>query len=140
MGKPRPGSPPRYFRVQIILSDRDADLKAWCWENPDTCSAVIRQALRAHLAGELPADGEGPPPPPPPRKTRAPAARPAPAPAPTRPKPAIAPPPAIAVVEDPPPPPAAVVPDQPAEAAEPAAENPAKEKLHRLFLQNRDFM
>lgn len=50
VNRDRAGSdPPRYYRVTVILSDRDEDLKRWCWEHPDTCTATIRDALRAHL-------------------------------------------------------------------------------------------
>lgn len=48
-----PDSPPRYYRVQLVLSDADADLKAWCWENRGgTCTATIRQALRGWIASD----------------------------------------------------------------------------------------
>lgn len=45
-----PNSPPRYYRVQIILSDVDADLKEWLWKHPRERSSAMRAALRAWLA------------------------------------------------------------------------------------------
>lgn len=52
---------PRYYRMQLVFSDRDRDLKQWILDHPDRVGSTVRQALRAWLvaAGELSADAAG---------------------------------------------------------------------------------
>lgn len=55
---------PRYYRLQLVFSDRDRDLKQWMFDNPDRLGTTVREALRERLIamGELPlgAPGESP--------------------------------------------------------------------------------
>jgi hypothetical protein len=49
-------TPPKYYRgLQLVLSDKDAALKQWCWDNPDRMGAVVRAAMYDYLirTGEL---------------------------------------------------------------------------------------
>lgn len=52
---------PRYYRLQLVFSDRDRDLKQWMVDNPDRIGTTVRDALREWLvaAGELSADAAG---------------------------------------------------------------------------------
>lgn len=43
-------APPRYYHVEIVLGDRDDDLRTWCWNNPGLRGRAIRDALRDWIA------------------------------------------------------------------------------------------
>lgn len=139
----------RYYRVTVILGDRDPDLREFCNANPKTCTSVIREALRAWLQAHPKAGDEQPgrrarPKRPRPAATNAPATvdRASPPnhvlPLPHSP----APPATIAEAQQEPAPvgepPPELQPSPPSEA-EPVVPSADREKLQRLFSANRDF-
>ena len=50
MARNKPAHASRYYRLQLVFSDRDADLKEWLENNQPRIGAVIRQSLRDWLA------------------------------------------------------------------------------------------
>jgi hypothetical protein len=136
----------RYYRVTLILGDRDPDLREWCRANQKACTSVIREALRTWLQAHPEAGDEQPA-----RRVRQKRPRPG-APSATPVGSGAAPPnhtlplppspaPPLPVVE----PPAVVVDPSPEALPPPASEAavgvPATDraKLQRLFSANRDF-
>lgn len=53
-------APPRYYHVEIVLGDRDDDLRTWCWNNPGLRGRAIREALRDWIEAN-PGTGTAPP-------------------------------------------------------------------------------
>lgn len=51
----RKGSPPASLVVRVTVGNRDADLREWCWKNPQRAAKLLRRLLRDELtrSGEI---------------------------------------------------------------------------------------